>query len=372
MIDGQINSSNRIFGLDVMRAIAILMVLCSHLLWIYPDSKGVSSQVFSLVGFWGVEIFFVLSGFLIGKILHKLYIKDDFTIQSVFCFLKRRWFRTLPNYFLILLLNIAVAVIIGFSVKGVGSYFFFTQNFATTMQPFFPESWSLSIEEFAYVVTPFALLLGSILVKPKNKSKRFVWVVLFLMTGFLINKIIYSQTTSNTTLAQWNLSLKAVVIYRIDAILMGVLFGWLSLNYNAFWKKQKIRLAFLGCVLIVLMFVGVGFFRILIDTHPFFWNVLYLPITSIVFALFLPILSQWQSVPDWFSKPVTFVSLVSYSVYLLHYGIVLQLMKYCIDTTVFSTSQLHLFTFSYLGITFFLSFLLYKFVEKPIMNLRDK
>jgi peptidoglycan/LPS O-acetylase OafA/YrhL len=372
MIDSQINSSNRIFGLDVMRATAIVMVLCSHILWIYPGSNGIISQVFILFGFWGVEIFFVLSGFLIGKILYKLYIKEDFTIHSVFYFLKRRWFRTLPNYYLILILNCFITLFISESLENIGLYFLFMQNFVTTLPEFFTESWSLSVEEFAYLFAPFALLLASILVKPKNKSRRFISVVLFLIMVFVINKIIYRFTTSNTTIEQWNVSLKSVVVYRIDSILIGVVASWLSLNYTAFWQKKKISLAFLGCMLIVLMFVGVGFFRILIDTHPFFWNVLYLPITSIIFALFLPVLSQWQSAPDWFSKPVTFVSLVSYSVYLLHYGIVLQLMKYCIDTTVFSTSQLHLFTFSYLGITFFLSFLLYKYFEKPIMNLRDK
>lgn len=371
MIDNQINSSNRIFGLDLMRATAILMVLCSHILWIYPHPNALVAQVFTLFGFWGVEIFFVLSGFLIGRILYKLYTKEDFTSHTVLYFLKRRWFRTLPNYFLVLLLNIILASIIGFSMTDVGYYFLFLQNFATPMKAFFPESWSLSVEEFAYLIMPLTLLAVAFL-KPKNKSKRFIAVVVLLVLVFFINKVIYNFSTSNTTLVEWNLSLKAVVIYRIDAILIGIAASWVSLNFDVFWQKQKINLAFIGCIMTVLMFVGVGYFQILIDSHPFFWNVLYLPITSITFALFLPILSNWNFKANRLSKPVTFVSLISYSMYLLHYSIILQMMKYFVDTTFFTTFQLHFFTFCYLVATFFLSFFLYRFFEKPIMDLRNK
>ncbi|PWA04185.1 acyltransferase family protein [Flavobacterium psychrotolerans] len=363
-------SAKRIFGLDLIRATAILMVLCSHILSIYPNVTNKLTQVFILFGYWGVEIFFVLSGFLIGNILYKLYIKDDFTIHSVFSFLKRRWLRTLPNYFLILLLNIVLAFAFNFFMQDVGYYFFFFQNFSHSMRPFFSESWSLSVEEFAYLFTPFALLIPTLLVKSKNKSKWFISVVLFLILIFLFNKIIYYFTTSNTTIEQWNVSLKAVVIYRIDSILIGIAASWISLNFGKFWMKQKATLFFLGCGLLIVMFVGVGFFGIFINTHPFFWDVLYLPITSVTFALFLPVFSQWKSAPSWLSKPIIFVSLISYSVYLLHYSIVLQLMKFCFDTASFSVLQLHFFTFFYLVTTFLLSFCLYKFFEKPIMDLR--
>ncbi|WP_158626872.1 acyltransferase [Flavobacterium sp. GT3R68] len=369
MIDNQSNSSNRVFGLDLMRATAILMVLCSHILWIYPHPNTLISQVFTLFGFWGVEIFFVLSGFLIGRILYNLYMQEDFTIKTVLHFLKRRWFRTLPNYFLVLLLAIFLEWSIGYPLKDLGFYFLFLQNFASPMKPFFPESWSLSVEEFAYLITPFTLLSATFF-KPKNKSKRFILVVILLIMVFFINKITYNFSTSNTTLTQWNLSLKAVVIYRIDAILIGIAASWISLNFTGLWEKQKINLAFLGCTLVVFKFVGVGYFHILIDSHPFFWNVLYLPFTSIIFALFLPLLSNWKFETNPLTKPITFVSLISYSIYLMHYSIILQMMKYFVDTTFFTTIQLHLFAFSYLIVTFFVSFLLYKYFEKPIMNLR--
>ncbi len=365
-------NNQRIFGLDFMRAIAILMVLCSHILWIYPSNNNLISQVCMLFGFWGVEIFFVLSGFLIGKILYRSYIQDDFTIYKVFYFLKRRWFRTLPNYFLILILNIFIAVIIGIDFSHIGHYFLFIQNFATTMNPFFPESWSLSVEEYTYIFVPFSLFIASFFAKPKNKSKRFIVVILILVMSFFINKIIYNFTTSNTMLIQWNVSLKAVVIYRIDSILLGIIASWVSLNYTEFWQKQKRQTAFLGLILLGFLYVGLGFLKITIETNPFFWNVMYLPFTSLAFALFLPFLSQWQKPTTRFVKSITFISLISYSIYLLHYSIILQLMKYFVHTDLLPIFQLHVFTLVYLTITMVLSWFLFRFFERPIMNLRDK
>jgi peptidoglycan/LPS O-acetylase OafA/YrhL len=103
------HQNKRIFGLDLMRTIAITMVVAGHCLWIYPQDDSLFHQLLQLFGFFGVEIFFVLSGFLIGKILYQLYLKADFSLATVFYFLKRRWFRTLPNYYLILLINILIA-----------------------------------------------------------------------------------------------------------------------------------------------------------------------------------------------------------------------------------------------------------------------
>lgn len=367
-----IKPSERIFGLDLMRAIAIMMVLCSHILWIYPQSTNMISQFFILFGYWGVEIFFVLSGFLIGNILYQLYFNGNFTIQTVFIFLKRRWFRTLPNYFLVLVLNIILAFTFNFFRDDFGFYFFFLQNLFQPMKLFFPESWSLSVEEFAYVLTPFGLLIAGFLMPSANKSKSFIYVIFVLILIFIFNKIIYYCNTTNTTIDRWNVSLKPVVIYRVDSILIGFAASWIRLIYENFWMKYKTKLFFLGFILLFIMFFGVGFFRISIETYPFFWNVFYLPITSVIFALFLPVLSLWNTAPNWFVKPITFVSLISYSIYLIHYSIVLQLMKYFFHITSFSINQLHLFTFCYLCITFFLSYLVYKYFEKPIMALRDK
>jgi len=362
--------TERVFGLDVMRATAILMVLGGHLLWIYPDCPRILGQLFTLFGFWGVELFFVLSGFLIGGILYRLFVTTEFNRATVFYLLQRRGFRTLPSYYLVLLLNCGLGFVLGLRMEQTGYYFLFLQNFATTMPAFFPESWSLSVGVVACLICALGFYVAAVGFPRKNKSRLFLAVVFGLILLFIGTKIGYYFRTSNTTLSQWNVALKAVVIYRIDAVVIGVGFSWLYANYQRFWSKHKFTMAILGCVLMVFMFVGVGFFQILIDSYPFFWNVLYLPITSFALALFLPLLSEWKTAPFWFVRPVTLISLMAYSIYLIHYSLVLQLLKYWVDTVSLPTWQLHLFTLVYLAITFLLSYLLYHYYEKPIMALR--
>ena len=368
----QINSDKRIFGLDVMRASAILMVLSSHILWIYPPKHNLISQLFQLFGFLGVEMFFVLSGFLIGTIFYKLYLKDDFSVNTVFYFLKRRWYRTLPNYYLFLIVNLIIGLFIGYKITDLWKYLFFFQNLYTTMLPFYPDSWSLAIEEYTYLTLPFSVFIITYLVKPKNKKQTFILVVLSLIIIFIANRLHYNSTTTNTTLIQWNVSLKDIVMYRIDAILYGVVFSWICYNYNSFWIKHKENFAFTGIVMLFFMSFGIGYLHITIDKFPMFWNVFYLSITSLTMACFLPILSEWKTTKLPFKGTITWISIISYSYYLLHYSIVMYLMKYFIDTTKLQWYQLHIFTLVFLIISFGLSFLIYKYFEKPMTNLRDR
>lgn len=366
-------TKNRIFGLDLMRAIAILMVLSSHSLWIYPASTSNIAQICQLFGYWGVEIFFVLSGFLIGKIVFLKYTQTDFKLTDIIHFLKRRWFRTLPNYYLVLLLNIGVAYLIGYSIESGWKYFLFLQNFSSPMLPFFTESWSLSIEEFAYVLLPIALLIKTVVVKPTNKANFFLVIILGFIGFFIATKILNALYFQPTTIHEWNLGVKSVVLFRLDAIFIGVLFSWISLNFSKFWIKSKLFFAFIGFCLLGFLFAGVGYFQLTYENYPFFWNVWYLPLTSVAFAFFLPILAGWKKMKWIFiQKIIVFISVISYSIYLLHYGIVLQLMKHYVSTEAMTTTELHGYTIVYLLITLGLSYVCYRFYEKPFTDLRDK
>ncbi|WP_140002291.1 acyltransferase family protein [Flavobacterium microcysteis] len=372
MLKQQLHNPHRIFGLDLMRAVAILMVLSSHCLWIYPESNSFIAQLLKLFGFLGVEIFFVLSGFLIGKILLQSYLKEDFYFSHVRNFLKRRWFRTLPNYFLILLINILIAAIIGYKIESLWKYFFFVQNFDRAMPAFFPESWSLSVEEWAYVVLPLLLVLAGFFAKPKNKSRFFVILLVLLIMVSLLAKIICYQNTLLTNLDIWNVSLKAVVIYRLDAIFYGVLASWMYCRYPNFWKKNKSIFLVIGILCFLFIAFGIGKIGFTPEGQNRFLYVAYLPIVSISISLFLPFLSGWKSERSMLKSPVVFISLISYSIYLLHYSVILQLMKYFIPVEEYSMLQKHVFTFTYLLLTIILSYALYVWYEKPMMDLREK
>jgi peptidoglycan/LPS O-acetylase OafA/YrhL len=366
------NNTQRVFGLDLMRSMAITMVLCSHILWIYNPNDGIIRQLFALFGFLGVEFFFVLSGFLIGRILYKLYVKDDFTIKSVLSFLKRRWFRTLPNYYLVLLINIIITASLGYSMPNLELYFVFLHNGFSEMSTFFPESWSLSVEEWAYIVLPVSLFLFSIVFKPKDRRRFFLLITLILIAIFIFFKIIYQSKVQTTSLDEWNLSLKSVMIYRLDAIFLGVLCGWISINYSENWKKFRFLSAMIGGLIMLFMYFGMGFLRILPDTFPFVWNVIYLPLASLSIAFLLPFFSQLETSISMIKRPIVFISKTSYSIYLLHYSVILQLIMHIVDKEKMTLLQLHLITAIYLITTLVSSYILYHFYEKPITDLRDK
>lgn len=364
--------SQRVFGLDLMRTIAITMVLCAHILWIYNPNDGFIRQLFALFGYLGVEFFFVLSGFLIGKILYRIFIKEDFTLINALGFLKRRWFRTLPNYFLVLLINVIITTSLGYTTPNLGLYFIFLQNGFSKMPTFFPESWSLSVEEWAYIALPLTLLILSLLFKPKNKNQFFLIINIFLISLFVFFKFLYQIKTQTTTLDEWNSSVKAVMIYRLDAIFMGVVCAWVSMNYKQYWARFKFHSILIGGLIMLFMYFGMGKLHILPETYPLVWNVFYLPLTSVSIALLMPFFSQLETSIDFLKKPIEFISKISYSIYLFHYSVILQLIMLFVDRKNTSLIQFHLITAFYLFTLLVLSYVCYRFYEKPLMDLRDK
>ena len=154
-------SNNRVFGLDLLRFVAIFMVLLGHSLILAP--KYLKPFVYKFL-FDGVAIFFVLSGFLIGGILIKQLNKEKPSFNGLVDFWKRRWMRTLPAYLVILIfLLIYTAFLIPKNLPDDWfRFFFFTQNLFAFRPSFFAEAWSLSIEEWFYLSVPL-LLFGALM-----------------------------------------------------------------------------------------------------------------------------------------------------------------------------------------------------------------
>ena len=96
------NPTTRNFGLDLFRAFAILLVVLSHGKFLLNRTVLENFPYVKMLD--GVDLFFVLSGFLIGGILLKSS-SEGLNWPGVAHFWKRRLLRTLPNYYLILLLD---------------------------------------------------------------------------------------------------------------------------------------------------------------------------------------------------------------------------------------------------------------------------
>ena len=359
------STTPRVFGLDLMRTIAITLVVVGHAAWLFPGLPATISMLASLAAFFGVEIFFVLSGFLIGRIMLREFIREDFGRASVKNFLMRRWLRTLPAYLVILLLNIWLATWLNQDMGAVWTYFFMLQNFAWPMPPFFPESWSLSVEEFAYILLPSVLLFFC----GGDRLKRFAWVMASVIGMGILLKLAHYRINPSATMSEWNLGLKAVVIYRFDSIFIGVFAGWLSVTFADWWRKWKYIMAFFGLLGVGFFTVGVGSMGLFIESAPFFWDVIYLPMVSVSFALFLPLFHTIKTAPR-ILTPVSFIALISYSMYLLHYSILLQLFHYWVPPN--AGMRLRAFVLViYLLTLVFSSFVLYRAVERPFMKWRN-
>ena len=368
----QIDYSKRIFGLDLMRAVAILMVVFSHIRWITPNAHGVIPDIMSISGVMGVEIFFCLSGFLIGRILYRTYLSPEFNFKSVFYFWIRRWFRTLPNYYLVLILNILIVLYIGNELpEHLWRYFLFLHNFVTEMPLFFAESWSLSIEEFAYLLGPFLLYMTLFWKSETPKPKLFLLITLTIIVAFLVSKLIYNSSETIRDMRHWNVNVKGMVIYRIDAIYFGVLGAYLSIVYPNFWKRIRFVIFPIGLFSLLGLIFLIPMNGIFINSYPAFWNVWYFEIKSLALLCTLPLLSYWRSNTSWFLKPVTYISIISYAIYLLHYSIIMQLMKYFIPSEPLAGFDIAVYIFVYVLITLVSSYFLYRFYEKPLTDLRD-
>jgi len=149
-------SRDRIYGLDIIRAAAILFVVIGHGNHLLPPYLSQWTSYFVVDG---VSIFFVLSGFLIGRILIDKIETEGVSSKTLVNFWIRRWFRTLPNYFLILILLVVLLYLIrgDIDLGQIGSYFIFSQNLFDVHPWFFPEAWSLSVEEWFYLIVPLVL-----------------------------------------------------------------------------------------------------------------------------------------------------------------------------------------------------------------------
>ena len=95
-----LDTTGRTFGLDVIRALGILIVMEEHSFHIIVDYLPRGFVVFPYMD--KINFFFVLSGFLIGNIIMKLYNRDNFSFRDVVIFWIRRWVRTVPLYLLVI------------------------------------------------------------------------------------------------------------------------------------------------------------------------------------------------------------------------------------------------------------------------------
>jgi len=148
------------------------MVVMYHLVCLWPVQRDLVTAI-TRFGEYGVDLFFVLSGWLIGGLFWKEHTR--FGNVQIPRFILRRLIRTIPPYLAALALSYA-AVRIARGDPFDWHYLFLLQNYDTTI-PYFIVSWSLCVEEHFYLVMPFA---AALLIRLSPRLRWVHWVLLAL------------------------------------------------------------------------------------------------------------------------------------------------------------------------------------------------
>ena len=385
-----LSAGKRVFGLDVMRALAILIVVDAH--------ATVALKEYYDGAFWhhllpdGVELFFVLSGFLIGGILIRTYEKNGrFDGGLLLNFWTRRWFRTLPNYYLVLTGLIVLAVGrawrsgLHHSLPAKGElikYYLFLQNFARYVPDFFPETWSLAIEEWSYITLPLILWVLHALMPARWPRQRIVLTaILLIIVGTNIGRFVAAVLTP---IAEGELGFRGIVVTRLDAISYGVLAAYVKHYFPAFWTNDRTRnrLAVVGLALIVLTsftasivilkyYVQAGIY----PAYVFYKRTFYFPVIGLSMALIVPYMDGWRTATGlWarfgIARLITHISLISYSMYLLNLTPIMLTLLERFPTTSAAVGWTKVGVFW--GLTLVVSTLLFAYFEKPVTELRER
>lgn len=290
---------NRKIGLDIARAIAVGLVLLSHL-----------TNALSDLGFLGVELFFALSGYLIGGILLRMLSSENVpSWRNIWVFWRRRWWRTLPNYSLFLPIFV-VFHSLSDSTPGLRTILpclVFAQGIVPSGIGFYEVSWSLCIEEWFYLLFPLAIMVFCQVGVPKGKA---VWcaVVVFILGPILLREGLASSCDFD--------SIRKTTFARLDAIIYGVVISAIEARYDL---SLVLRRQMLGAgIASLVLALGLSHFRL---SHFRLADVMLFVFVPAGFALMLPWLAKVETFPAYlgFMRPVIYrLSLWSYSIYLCH------------------------------------------------------
>ncbi len=369
-------SEKRIFGLDILRAIAILTVVYGHGKTYAYDF--VSPKAYNFFRFDGVSAFFVLSGFLIGGILIRTLENTDFTKKDLLNFWLRRWFRTLPNYVFIVLLLAIIHLTIGHQINQLYLFPLFLQNFLVADNSFFIESWSLAVEEWFYLLTPLLIYIFIRGFKLKARYALLTTIIAIILASILARLYRY-YTFDIDQVNELGVYIRKVVVTRLDSIMYGVLGAYIYHYYPKTWAKYKIPLFIIG--LYILFKVRILSLFIAPDAHReinFGINtivILYLRVPiGVLFTL--PFLNSIKSGKGVLYKFITYISIVSYALYVVHLSLVKETVehyKYKFVPEWFTDKQEAILLYTtYWVVSLVVATLLYKYYEKPMTNLRER
>lgn len=319
----------------------------------------------------GVDMFFVISGFLITGLLFE-GLNGNVDIKR---FYKRRFFKIIPQYYFALIVVIVCIVFFrkqlipsNFLVGMVDEnifyirYFIFMQNYFF-QNPLLEHTWSLAIEEQFYVLYPIFFLYCCRRAKsPLGRRKLLIAMCLCFVCFSHIARIYY-YTTGGSLL--WGFPANAIVqttFFRMDALMAGCLLRLLEPYYEHCSMKLKIFGALCGVVGIA---IYAGFISLTVScfysSQWYSFTLAYLAPACLIFAAY-QLLSQGIThfgVLSWIGRN-------SYGIYLWHYILIYPAVMLVEKLTVLPAMILYFFSAIFLGV------LTTQTIEKWGLSLRNK
>jgi peptidoglycan/LPS O-acetylase OafA/YrhL len=339
--------------LDGVRAIAALMVLIFHCFQMttYNSSLGLLLQKIGFLGQTGVSLFFVLSGFLITRILIQQKDEPHFIVN----FFIRRALRIFPLYFFYLCLMYFILPTVfekpspDFSQQWY--YWFYLQDFAITFRwpAIGPKHfWSLAIEEHFYLIWPFVILF--------NKTKGIILTIVTFIAVSAVTRMLLVQNGYETYF---------FTFARLDEISLGCLLALIeSKGILSKWKPNQIAVLLLvvTCVAGILWFQFTSLANPVIQVikYQFISVTYFLAVTWVLIAPSQSLITRLLS-----SQFLVYTGTISYGIY-VYQAIAIEI------TRAFEIQNNALF---FLGVAFTcysIATVSYFLFEKPILNLKSK
>ncbi len=369
-MDFSTSDKNRLYGLDTLRAIAIVIVLIYHYKVVVSreDIFGFMSQL----GWTGVDLFFVLSGYLIGNQILSAFAKEqEFSLKLFYI---RRFLRTLPNYYFVLALYFIFPVALsGTATAPLWSFLTFTQNLDLRAGETFTHSWSLCIEEQFYVIFPLIALL----IAYTKRSILLGWIAIIGAMFFAISLRtlravnLYEIDEGAIPVQSFMEQIYYFSLTRFDELLPGVAIALLKNFHPGTFTKILRR----GNLLLILGVISVSAMFYVYYHYPYGTSVwvtsLGYSLLSISFAILVLAALSPNSVLHRIRIPgAASLALWSYAIYLIHKPLfqVLKapLTEYGIDING------GLGVAIIMAVSIFCGWALYFFVETPFMKLRAR
>ena len=230
------NTAKRLDGLDSLRAVAILLVFAFHYKVFVSGTPTFGWA--STVGWTGVDLFFVLSGYLISNQLFSGIVKGK--SLSLKAFYIRRLLRTLPNYYVVLALYFVLPTVMGGRPPPpLWRFLTFTQNLWLQPGTAFSHAWSLCVEEQFYLVLPL-LILGA-LYFGRSMPKRAAGFALagLILAGIAVRSVLWFQygQEAGGAVKGYHPNIYYSSFCRFDEFLPGVAIAMLKNFQPRLWER---------------------------------------------------------------------------------------------------------------------------------------